>query len=982
MREPEVVREGEAAEIWVKIGPSFTYDRVSLYYTTDGSSPSGALGVPTGSTQVLTNLAGQINFVRNEPRGGGGNDDWWRGTLPASTRLYGQNIRYRASAWQASEGNEIFANTGSPAIFSFTNKLAWPGKGAGSGTPSLGYPDVYFWKEEGVAGNGFINTMIDQNGSLYDIYYPGAGGVQGVGTRNEGYSGGNDTFPPGLPLDHRGQMHLNMLTCGLRVDGLTHWLTNPNGVSYSSISQSYVTNSNVLQTAQSLNQSGTSITVQQFDFAPIGVTFPNGTNGQPQRSFHIKRIILTNQAPLPKTVSLYTYGDWALNGGDVYDGADIDASRNAMIAFDRTQRFASANGNNIQPPNEYNPTTFSGFDKNVSLYFATALKEVGTPGGGGGTWSTDNWRETSGDQGQGWIGTRVTLQPGVPREFNLIVAGGFTRPAGDLNVYNQQIAPVLEWFRAGNMSQIQAQTNAYWANWLQEGVSVDLPDDRYDALWNRSKLATALHIDTVSGSLIAGMHNGAYPYVWPRDMMYALISLARAGHIPESREMVRWMRDVAYRGNESWGKGFYYQKYTTDGYIVWGAPQVDETAVFPWALLYLYKLTGDDSLLTNNAAVIHDSAIASSSDSALDSRLYYDDVLKLVSSMNIWEDQFGFHNYSNANVIRGLWDAATLANRLSVLQGNAPINWAARAADYNTRAANIQQGLDARLAWGGENIDISLLGITYPFNVYSPVDSRATAVLDRINGFQPHPTSGQFRPLVNNTGEFSGLINRYWGDNYWNGGPWWLSTLWFGLFHAERADYTMGKADIDLMREKIDLLFPFVGPLGFGAEQIAPSSSLVYPNFRLQTAFPNAWESMSTYMDSVMSFLDYEADMTTNRLNLAPKLPSGWSQMLYSGLRLGNQRFNAAYRELGRVNQLNITNRSGGAANFSVRIKVPANARASRVTVGSVPTSYTYDANSGQVLVQGPIRTGVNAITAIRAEYTPTLNIATPISSN
>ena len=42
----------------------------------------------------------------------------------------------------------------------------------------------------------------------------------------------------------------------------------------------------------------------------------------------------------------------------------------------------------------------------------------------------------------------------------------------------------------------------------------------------------------------------------------------------------RFLRDVAFREMEPWGRpGFWKQKYTTDGYVVWGAPQVDETAL-------------------------------------------------------------------------------------------------------------------------------------------------------------------------------------------------------------------------------------------------------------------------------------------------------------------------------------------------------------------------------------------------------------------
>lgn len=980
-REPETPREDEATQLWIKLGPSFTYDRVAVYFTTDGSTPSGALGVGLGSTQVLLNTGGQVNFVRNQPRAGGGNDDWWRANLPATTRQFGQTVRYRVSAWQTGENIERFAAfPGSTQAYSFTNKLAWPGRGAGNANPNAGYPAVSFWKEEGVTGNGFINTMLDQNGTLYDVYYPGAGGVNGVGTRNEGYSGGLDTFPAGLPLDHRGQMHINQIMIGLRVDGLTHWLSNPNGVSFTDVTQNYLPTSNTIVTGGRLTFGGNNITVGQVDFAPIGVTFPVA-GSETQRSIHLKRILLTNNGPTPKTINLYAYSDWALNGGDVFDQAEVDTSRNVMVGIDRTYRVATGGGSNIIPPSEYNPTTFGGYEKNLSLALATGLKEVSSVGGGGGAWSTDRWSDTSGDQDRGWIGTRVTLQPGVTREFNMIVAGAYSRPAGNSSLYSQKLAPVMDWFLNANLTQLQNLTDAYWTNWLQEGVMVDLPDNRYDNLWTRSKLASALHVDTPSGSLIAGMHNGAYPYVWPRDMAYALITFARAGHLPEAARMVDWLRDTAFRGNEPWGKGFFFQKYTTDGYIIWSAPQVDETSCFPWALRYLYDVTGDDTLLTQNAVTMHESVLASTQDSVQDSRLYYDDSFNLIHGMNLWEDQFGFFNYTQASVIRALWDARDMALRLAQVQGNAPINWTARANDYSNRANLMLNGLNGRLAWGGENIDISLLGVTYPFEVIPANDSRATALLDRINGFAPHPTSGQFRPLVISGGEFNGLVTRYWGDSYWNGGPWWLSTLWFGLFHAERADFTPGKADIDINREKIDLLFPHLGPMGLGAEQIAASNSLVYPGFRLQTAYPNAWESMSTYMDAVMAFLDFDPDAATNTLRLAPKAPTGWKQMNFNGLRLRNNRFNAAYRETVGVNQLNITNRGGQAAGFDVRIKVPSISRATRVMVGTTAVPWTYDNASQQVRVQGQLRTGANAVTAIRVEYSRRTDVATPVST-
>ena len=65
------------------------------------------------------------------------------------------------------------------------------------------------------------------------------------------------------------------------------------------------------------------------------------------------------------------------------------------------------------------------------------------------------------------------------------------------------------------------------------------------------------------------MHNGAYPFIWPRDAVYAAMTLDRTGHTFEAGEVYRFLRDVAYRANDTWGKGFWFQKYTTNGYYVW-----------------------------------------------------------------------------------------------------------------------------------------------------------------------------------------------------------------------------------------------------------------------------------------------------------------------------------------------------------------------------------------------------------------------------
>jgi hypothetical protein len=87
-----------------------------VYYTTDGSTPSGALGVPGGTTQT-TPLVFNHEQDNSSPAG---NAMWWVGTvtnIPNAT-----TIKYKIGAWNPANNEEKFAdyNAGNPnAVFSF-----------------------------------------------------------------------------------------------------------------------------------------------------------------------------------------------------------------------------------------------------------------------------------------------------------------------------------------------------------------------------------------------------------------------------------------------------------------------------------------------------------------------------------------------------------------------------------------------------------------------------------------------------------------------------------------------------------------------------------------------------------------------------------------------------------------------------------------------------------------------------------------------
>ncbi|MBP7747565.1 MAG: hypothetical protein KA383_15725 [Phycisphaerae bacterium] len=964
MRDPVAPAAGATINVWVRIGYSFYYTDVAVYYTTDGSAPQGSFGTPSGGTAVLTFTGGQISFIRNEPHDP--NIDWWRATLPPACSVAGVTVKYKLGAWHSGGGPEVFANNygcadgtcdnpSAPAtVFEYTvtgsGGLPWPGKGWPYADHAVGYPPVALWKEEGVVGNNYMNVQLDQNGTLYDVYYPSAGCVQGMGTKNEGYVDGLDTFPPGLPAGYRGQMNANQAMAGLRVDGVTYWLSNENASGYSNVAQAYVTDTNVIATTATQTTGGHSIVVQQYDFCPKGIAYPTDLGGNPNRGLYLKRFLLTNSGASEETVQFYYYADFALNGGDAYDAMFADAARGALIAYDNTYRTTSSSG-------EYNPTTIGDYAKDVSIYLAAALKLLDSPGAGGGTPATGSWRQNGAtDNGQGWIGLEVALPVGVTKEIDLAIVGGFDDFAGATGTYDYQIAPVLDWFLAGNMSTIQAATETYWQDWLAAGVVIDTPDNRLDAAYKRGLLATALHLDGKNGGVVAGMHNGAYPFVWPRDAVWAAVTLDRTGHAAEAAEVYRFLRDIAYRADDTWGKGFWYQKYTTDGYIVWNSPQVDETSAVPWGAYYHYLVTASTSFLNQYYTMIYEAGRASSEDSTIDTRLYYNDPVQLMYSNNLWEDSWDVFLYSNAAVERGLRDAAAIATVLG---------HSADAALFSGRANDIHGGMVARLAWDGENTDVSMLGLATPMAVFNVSDPLIAHVVDRMNGVAAD-RYGNNHPIVNFSGEWEGLINRYWGDTYWNGGPWTLATLWYGNYYAERQDANPGKGDIDNHRYRLDLVLDRFGPIGLGAEQIAPSSSLLYPDFRHQAAWPNAWESMSFLVDAAMLFLDYTPDAPGNTLRIAPKLPTGWSTMTYANVAVGGHRIDVTCDEGANAWTHSFTNVTGGALAYDTFVRIPAGTPNLVVTQNGVPVAHTHDATTGRVHVAGDLATGAGATTLVR----------------
>jgi oligosaccharide amylase len=322
------------------------------------------------------------------------------------------------------------------------------------------------------------------------------------------------------------------------------------------------------------------------------------------------------------------------------------------------------------------------------------------------------------------------------------------------------------------------------------------------ALYRRSLLALDLMADRTTGAVIAAPeldpafeHCGGYGFVWARDLAFVGLSFLTAGRDDLATGALRWLRRAQSP------EGLWLHRHWSEGFLApsWGLHQVDETG----AVLFLYEAAWRE--LRDEAL---DRELWPSARAGADFlRGFLDPETGLtMPSVDLWEERVGEHAYSAAAVTGGLAAAAAMAER----------HEPARAAVYAAAAAGVRAAIESRL-WSDEHgrylrsrlvgrvspdgdplpdsfrngqlpypirgaasvasldatVDVSLLGLAWPFAVVDPESPRMRATVAAVA-----------RELELGDG---GVL-RYAGDRYAGGNPWLLATLWLGLCRRQAGD--------------------------------------------------------------------------------------------------------------------------------------------------------------------------------------------------
>lgn len=390
-------------------------------------------------------------------------------------------------------------------------------------------------------------------------------------------------------------------------------------------------------------------------------------------------------------------------------------------------------------------------------------------------------------------------------------------------------AAVLVGAKAAGYQKLVSACQLYWKDYLKTIPPSVTGNKKLDDLYKRSLLTFPLLTDYQYGSMLAApeadedlVHCGGYGFCWGRDAAFITYAMDLAGLNQAARKFYQW----AMRAQNK--DGSWEQRHYLDGSIApnWGM-QVDETASIIWGMWQHYEINKQKTALAEFWPTLQKGA-----DFLLS---FIDEETGLPKpSYDLWEERKGEHTYSAVAVWAGLEAAAKTANVYGVPE---------KAIRWHDTAESIRKAILAEL-WDEENscflrglkveinktehqyiakhyaeytahkagqqdkiivdkdpiLDISLLGLVFPFDFLPAQDKRMLAIAQKI---EEKLTS----PIV-------GGIKRYENDPYIGGNPWILCTLWLALYHlkcgqTDKADHLVEwvlthQTEVGLLPEQID----------------------------------------------------------------------------------------------------------------------------------------------------------------------------------
>jgi glucoamylase len=276
-----------------------------------------------------------------------------------------------------------------------------------------------------------------------------------------------------------------------------------------------------------------------------------------------------------------------------------------------------------------------------------------------------------------------------------------------------------------------------------------------------------------------------YRYVWPRDAAFICIALEHCGLVDEQLNFFRWL----LRAEDLQEKGLLFQNYYTNGRKRWLALQPDQNGSVLWALSeFLDKHPEYSKELVPLVTLLADGIYS----------IWDGDHFTQVTQ-DLWEESYTYpelgttFTYSLAACVQGLRCAErTTPNP----------RWTVVAAEMKRKIdSSYIDGRFLRRAGLVNDLrpDISMLGLVWPWQIYSAKDAKIKHTVRFIHEQLEH-NNGFYRYQYDDYDSF-----RFQGTNGRRGaGTWPIASYWMAIYHALLGDKKKARALCDAVSARLD----------------------------------------------------------------------------------------------------------------------------------------------------------------------------------
>ena len=428
--------------------------------------------------------------------------------------------------------------------------------------------------------------------------------------------------------------------------------------------------------------------------------------------------------------------------------------------------------------------------------------------------------------------------------------------ATDENRNISDIEDEIDRIRRKDLNKECVLTKSYWRKYLKSHNSLNLKEsensyeEKIYEIYKRTILLFPLLTNQETGGIIASPEIdeyftkcGRYAYCWPRDAVFITKAMDILNMQKETEKFYKNFCKMTQSKNGMWEQRFY-----TDGKLApcWGY-QIDETASVVYGVYEHYKNTKSEKFLKDNLKMCEKAVdflkryiyqwleIKDQSGDVVKEEIensWYANKNKIHISYDIWEMHEGIHLYSLASIYAAfeciIKMYKVLDKNLSEFDNNrlkeekvsktekeltylqTEIKKFVNENMYDKETNSYYRNTEDKL------MDISILGVVEPFNLFKPKEKKILNTIEKIN-------------LSIRT--YTGGYQRFEHDHYMNGNPWPISNLWMTLYYLDAGEKKKAK-------ETFDFVVKTAGKHYFLGEQI--DNNTLKPNWVIGLGWSHA----------------------------------------------------------------------------------------------------------------------------------------------